>query len=144
MQDSDKHSDLLRLDASNTCLKPLAVTFLTGKKVTGLGLTSLWKLAKDGRIEIVRVGRRTLITYRSLEKLLLPSDIIAAPADMFAISSSSSQGTDCCLAGAQASNRAQTGLKGSRKAVTATPQTGPPQNGHRGRPRKQPKRKATP
>ena len=53
-------------------LTPLAVTFPTAKKVSGLGLTSLWKLAKGKRIEIVRIGRRTLITYRSLERLLLP------------------------------------------------------------------------
>ena len=53
-------------------LAPLAVTFPTAKKVSGLGLTSLWKLAKGKRIEIVRIGRRTLITYRSLERLLLP------------------------------------------------------------------------
>jgi hypothetical protein len=120
MHDSDKHSDLLWLDASNP--KPLAVTFSTGTRVTGLGLTSLWKLAKERRIEIVRVGRRTLITYRSLEKLLLPSDIIGAPV----------------------SNRAQAGLKGSGKAVITTPQTGLPQKGRRGRPRKQAKREATP
>jgi hypothetical protein len=37
-----------------------------------LGLTTLWKLAKEKRIEVVRVDRRTLITFRSLEKLLLP------------------------------------------------------------------------
>jgi len=54
--------------------KPLAVTFSTARKITGLGLTSLWKAAKERRIEIARVGRRSLITYRSLEKLLLPPE----------------------------------------------------------------------
>jgi len=53
-------------------LSPIAVTFPAAKKITGLGLTSLWKLAKEGRIEVVHVGRRALITFRSLEKLLLP------------------------------------------------------------------------
>jgi hypothetical protein len=51
---------------------PLAVTFPTAKKISGLGLTTLWKLGKQHRIELIRIGRRTLITYRSLEKLLLP------------------------------------------------------------------------
>jgi hypothetical protein len=51
----------------------LTVTFPTAKKITGLGLTSLWKLGKEKRIEIVHVGRRALITVRSLEKLLLPA-----------------------------------------------------------------------
>jgi hypothetical protein len=55
--------------------KPLAVTFSTAKKITGLGLTKLWQLGKQKRIEIVHVDRRTLITYRSLEKLLLPEPL---------------------------------------------------------------------
>jgi hypothetical protein len=59
--------------------KPLTVTFASGKKITGLGLTSLWKLAKENRIEIVRIGRRTLITYRSLERLLLPDPVDSTP-----------------------------------------------------------------
>ena len=54
-------------------VKPIAVTFPIAKKITGLGLTTLWRLAKEKRIEITRVGRRTLITFRSLEKLLLPA-----------------------------------------------------------------------
>ena len=54
-------------------IRPLTVTFPTAKKISGLGGTTLWKLAKERRIELVRVGRRTLITYRSLEKLLKPS-----------------------------------------------------------------------
>ena len=51
-------------------LKPLAVSFQTARHLSGLGLTTLWALAKTKRIELVRVGRRTLITYASLEKLL--------------------------------------------------------------------------
>jgi hypothetical protein len=51
---------------------PLAVTFSMAKKITGLGLTTLWKLGKEQRIELVRVGRRTLITFRSLQALLTP------------------------------------------------------------------------
>lgn len=79
MRDIEKYSDQPQLQASDTHLKPLAVTFSTAAKVSGLGLTSLWKLAKESRIEIVRVGRRTLITYRSLEKLLLPELMACSP-----------------------------------------------------------------
>jgi hypothetical protein len=68
MQTADIATLVRTLDAVPT----ITVTFPTAKKVSGLGLTSLWKLAKEKRIEIVRVGRRTLITYRSLERLLLP------------------------------------------------------------------------
>ena len=59
-------------DAGGYSIAPIAVTFATGKKLSGLGLTTLWKLASEGRIELVRVGRRTLITYRSLQALLTP------------------------------------------------------------------------
>jgi hypothetical protein len=57
--------------ASGDDLEPLAVTFKVASRITGLGLTTLWKLAKENRIEIVRVGRRTLPTYRGLKRLLL-------------------------------------------------------------------------
>lgn len=63
----------------NDDLEPLAVTFKVASRITGLGLTTLWKLAKENRIEIVRVGRRTLPTYRSLKKLLLPDRANTAP-----------------------------------------------------------------
>ena len=51
---------------------PLTVTFPTAKKISGLGFTTLWKLGKEHRIELVRVGGRTLITFRSLAALLTP------------------------------------------------------------------------
>jgi hypothetical protein len=57
---------------SGTLAKPIALTFPDASRISGLGLTKLWELGREKRIEIVHVGRRTLITYRSLEKLLLP------------------------------------------------------------------------
>lgn len=59
-------------------MKPLAVTFATAKKLSGLGLTTLWGLAKTKRIETVHVGRRTLISFSSLERLLTPEPTEAA------------------------------------------------------------------
>jgi hypothetical protein len=59
-----------KLPACGAPFKPLAVTFSTAKQISGLGMTTLWSLAKARRIEVVRVGRRTLIRYSSLEKLL--------------------------------------------------------------------------
>jgi len=58
---------------------PLTVTFQTAKKLSGLGLTTLWKLVKEKRIEIVRIGGRSLITYRSLLALLTPTASEAPP-----------------------------------------------------------------
>jgi len=53
-------------------LKPLTVTVTTACKITGLGNTTLWGLVRDQRLEAVRIGRRTLIVYRSLEALVAP------------------------------------------------------------------------
>jgi hypothetical protein len=51
---------------------PLTVTFQTAKKLSGLGLTKLWGLAKQGRLELVYVDGRTLIWFPSLRALLTP------------------------------------------------------------------------
>jgi hypothetical protein len=52
--------------------KPLTVTVATAKRLSGLGNTTLWGLIKERKLDTVHVGRRTLITYRSLEALLAP------------------------------------------------------------------------
>ncbi|MGA8696834.1 MAG: hypothetical protein WB689_23945 [Xanthobacteraceae bacterium] len=56
---------------------PLAVTFDAASQITGLGLTTLWKFAKEGRIRLIRppAVRRTLIDYSSLKRLLFPEQI---------------------------------------------------------------------
>ena len=53
-------------------LKPLTVTVATACKITGLGNTTVWGLVRDQKLEAVRIGRRTLIIYRSLEALVAP------------------------------------------------------------------------
>ena len=53
-------------------LKPLTVTVATARRISGLGNTTLWALIRDRRLQTVRIGRRTLINYRSLEILLEP------------------------------------------------------------------------
>lgn len=59
-------------DHESHVAKPLTVTVATAKKLSGLGNTTIWALIKDRTLETVHVGRRTLITYRSLEALLAP------------------------------------------------------------------------
>jgi len=54
-------------------VKPLAVTVSSARKLTGLGNTTIWALIKNGKLKSVRIGRRRLITYASLEALLSPS-----------------------------------------------------------------------
>jgi excisionase family DNA binding protein len=52
--------------------KPLTITISTAKRLSGLGNTTIWKLIKEKKLETVHVGRRTLITFWSLEALLRP------------------------------------------------------------------------
>jgi len=59
-------------DHESPVAKPLSVTVGTAKKLSGLGNTTLWRLIKERQLETVHVGRRTLITFRSLEALLAP------------------------------------------------------------------------
>jgi hypothetical protein len=64
--------------ADSAGLKPLTVTIATAKKISGLGNTTIWGLIKQGKLEVVRIGRRTLVTFRSLEALLKPAHTGAA------------------------------------------------------------------
>jgi hypothetical protein len=48
----------------------LTVNFKTATEISDLGPTTLWKLVGEGRLEVVHVGRRALIVFKSLERLL--------------------------------------------------------------------------
>jgi len=50
---------------------PISLTIEATCRISGLGRTSVWGLIKAGRLETARVGRRRLVLYRSLERLLL-------------------------------------------------------------------------
>ena len=68
----DLPTDPLLPDAPSPELKPLTVTVSTACTLTGLGTTTVWGLVRDRRLETVRIGRRTLIIYQSLEALVAP------------------------------------------------------------------------
>jgi excisionase family DNA binding protein len=51
---------------------PISVRIGAAVKLTGIGRTTLFALIKSGKIEAVKVGRSTLIPYRSLRQLLEP------------------------------------------------------------------------
>jgi hypothetical protein len=61
--------------------QPLAVTVGRACELSGFGPTSIWAFLRDGRLEAVRVPgvRRTLVTFRSLAKLLAPPTASEAP-----------------------------------------------------------------
>ena len=65
----------------NSDLEPLAVTVGRACELSGFGPTSIWAFLRDGRLEAVRVPgvRRTLITFRSLAKLLALPAALAPP-----------------------------------------------------------------
>jgi len=50
--------------------RPLSVTVETACALSGLGRTTIYALAKQNRLRIVKVGARSLIPYADLEKLV--------------------------------------------------------------------------
>lgn len=52
--------------------RPLTVSVERARQLSGLGNTTLWLLIKKGRLQVVRIGGRTLISMSSLERLLAP------------------------------------------------------------------------
>ncbi len=66
---------------NNPDLEPLAVTVSRACELSGFGPTSIWAFLRDGRLEAVRVPgvRRTLISFRSLAKLLVPPTALEPP-----------------------------------------------------------------
>jgi hypothetical protein len=53
---------------------PITVTVKGACELSGLGLTSVWGLIKDGRLKTKRINgiNRTLVLYSSLQELLAP------------------------------------------------------------------------
>jgi excisionase family DNA binding protein len=50
-----------------------AAAIPVARRISGLGNTTVWKLIAEQKLATVKVGRRRLITYESLEKLLTPA-----------------------------------------------------------------------
>jgi len=50
--------------------KPITVTVQATRGLLGLGNTSIWKLIAEGRLRTVRIGKRRLILYESIEELI--------------------------------------------------------------------------
>ena len=54
-------------------IKPLAVPVKTARWLLGIGNTKMWELIKTNRVETISIGRRRLVIFASLEKLLAPN-----------------------------------------------------------------------
>ena len=53
---------------------PLAVPPAEARRLLGLGNTTLYGLIRGGRLRTVKLGRRRLVLYASIEELLAPQD----------------------------------------------------------------------
>jgi hypothetical protein len=59
--------------------RPLTVTVAMTKKLSGLGNTTIWALIKTRKLKSISVGRRRLIVFDSLQKLLSADPATGAP-----------------------------------------------------------------
>ena len=50
-------------------IEPLTVRIATAVKLTGISRSRIYELIESGDLEIVKVGRSTLIPFKSLKKL---------------------------------------------------------------------------
>ena len=53
--------------------RPLMVSVKVACRLIGVGNTTLWSMIKDGRLKTIKIGRRRLVVYASIEALL-PAD----------------------------------------------------------------------
>lgn len=51
-------------------IDPLAVTVNRAAELSGLGVSTVWALIKDGKLESTSVGRRRLVIFTSIKRLL--------------------------------------------------------------------------
>jgi hypothetical protein len=51
-------------------LRPLAVTVSMACRLSGVGTTSMWALIRDKHVATIKIGRRRLVLFASLERLV--------------------------------------------------------------------------
>lgn len=50
-------------------MNPLAVSINSAAKALGIGRSSIYALIKSGKLEAIKIGRRTLLTTDSIKRL---------------------------------------------------------------------------
>jgi excisionase family DNA binding protein len=50
-------------------MEPLALSINSAAKALGIGRSSVYALIKNGRLEVIKIGRRTLLTTASVRRL---------------------------------------------------------------------------
>ena len=57
----------------------LTITLREAARATGLGRTTIYKLIDEGKLRRVKVGKRSLIVFSDLKKLVAPEDCAMPP-----------------------------------------------------------------
>ena len=52
---------------------PMAHDVPTTARLLGIGVSNFWMLIRDGQIRPVRLGKRTVVPIREIERVLSPS-----------------------------------------------------------------------
>jgi excisionase family DNA binding protein len=53
-------------------IEPIAISVNSAAQTLGIGRTSIYALLKQGRLDAIKIGRRTLLTTESIRKLAQP------------------------------------------------------------------------
>ena len=51
-------------------MAPIATSIIAAAKALGIRRTSIYSLIREGRLEVVKLGRRTLVKADSIRRLL--------------------------------------------------------------------------
>lgn len=51
-------------------MQPLTISIAEASKAIGCGRTTIYELIRQGRLEIVKLGRRTLVKTASIRRLV--------------------------------------------------------------------------
>lgn len=66
----DAATDTIIRSVTPPTLNPLAYSIHAASKLVGISKSKTWALIRDGKIRSIKLGRRTLITSKEIERLL--------------------------------------------------------------------------
>jgi excisionase family DNA binding protein len=61
-----------KLQETHMNMEPIAISVNSAAQTLGIGRTSVYALLKQGRLDAIKIGRRTLLTTASIRKLAQP------------------------------------------------------------------------